>query len=282
MKPPIRRLAFVVNEQKSGATELAADLVALATAAGVETRITHAFPLPVAHLSDVDACCVIGGDGTLLGAAPAAAAAGVPLIGVNRGSLGFLTTFTADEARECLPTILAGDFITAERALLTCQTGDSAPVAALNDILIKDASNSRLVRLEVFADGELVTDYLCDGLVFSTPTGSTAYNLSAGGPLIYPSAEVLAMTPICPHTLSNRSIIFRAGVRLAVKNLSDAATGLVIAADGRALPAPPQDASVEIALSPHRLHLIQRRDHSHFAVVRAKLKWSGGAAPDKR
>ena len=282
MKPPIRRLAFVVNEQKSGATELAADLVALAAAAGVETRITRAYPLPAEHLSDVDACCVIGGDGTLLGAAPAAAEAGVPLIGVNRGSLGFLTTFTADEARECLPTILSGDFITAERALLTCQSGTTAPVAALNDILIKDASNSRLVRLEVFADGELVTDYLCDGLVFSTPTGSTAYNLSAGGPLIYPSAEVLAMTPICPHTLSNRSIIFRAGVRLVVKNLSDAATGLVIAADGRALPAPAQDAAVEIALSPHRLHLIQRRDHSHFAVVRAKLKWSGGAAPDKR
>lgn len=279
---PIRRLAFVVNEQKSGASELAADLVALATAAGVETRITRAYPLPVAHLSEVDACCVIGGDGTLLGAAPAAALAGVPLIGVNRGSLGFLTTFSAEEARECLPVILSGDFITAERALLTCQTGDAAPVAALNDILIKDASNSRLVRLEVFADDELVTDYLCDGLVFSTPTGSTAYNLSAGGPLIYPSAEVLAMTPICPHTLSNRSIIFRAGVRLVVKNLSDAATGLVIAADGRALPSPAADTPVEIALSPHRLRLIQRRDHSHFAVVRAKLKWSGGAAPDKR
>jgi NAD+ kinase len=152
----------------------------------------------------------------------------------------------------------------------------------LNDILIKDASNSRLVRLEVFADDELVTDYLCDGLVFSTPTGSTAYNLSAGGPLIHPSAEVLAMTPICPHTLSNRSIIFRAGVRLRVQNLSDHATGLIVAADGRALPAPPAAAPITISLSPHRLRLIQRRDHSHFSIVRAKLKWSGGAAQDKR
>lgn len=279
---PIRRLAFVVNEQKPGACELAEDLVALAEAAGVATRVTHAFPLPASHLADVDACCVIGGDGTLLGAAPAAAEAGIPLIGVNRGSLGFLTPFSAEEVRDCLPTLLSGDFVTAERALLSCRVGDAAPVAALNDILIKDASNSRLVRLEVFADDELVTDYLCDGLVFSTPTGSTAYNLSAGGPLIHPSAEVLAMTPICPHTLSNRSIIFRAGVRLRVQNLSDHATGLIVAADGRVLPAPAAAAPIEIELAPRRLRLIQRRDHSHFAVVRAKLKWSGGAAQDKR
>lgn len=279
---PIRHLAFVVNEQKPGACELAEDLVELAEAAGVSTRVTHAFPLPVSHLTDVDACCVIGGDGTLLGAAPAAAEAGVPLIGVNRGSLGFLTTFTADEARECLPTLLAGDFGVVERALLACRVGEAGPVTVLNDILIKDASNSRLVRLEVFADGELVTDYLCDGLIFSTPTGSTAYNLSAGGPLIHPDAEVLAMTPICPHTLSNRSIIFRAGVTLRVNNSSDSASGLIIAADGRVLPPAAIDAPIEIALTPRRLRLIQRRDHSHFAVVRAKLKWSGGAAQDKR
>lgn len=279
---PIRRLAFVVNEQKPGACELAEDLVALAASLGVETRVNHAFPLPVQLLRDMDACCVIGGDGTLLGAAPAAAEAGVPLIGVNRGSLGFLTTFTADEARDCLPTLLSGDFVTAERALLSCRSGSAAPVLALNDILIKDASNSRLVRLEVFADDELVTDYLCDGLIFSTPTGSTAYNLSAGGPLIHPGAEVLAMTPICPHTLSNRAIIFRAGVKLRVKNLSDSSPGLVIAADGRTLPAPGHDDSLDISLAPHHLRLIQRRDHSHFAVVRTKLKWSGGASDEKR
>ncbi len=278
---PIRRLAFVVNAQKSGAHELSADLINRAEAAGVATRVTRDFPLPEGLLQDVDACCVIGGDGTLLGAAPAAAAAGIPLLGVNRGSLGFLTTWTAEEARDYLPTLLAGDFATQERALLSCRVGNSEPVSALNDILIKDASNSRLVRLEVFADNELVTDYLCDGLIFSTPTGSTAYNLSAGGPIIHPDAEVLAMTPICPHTLSNRSIIFRAGVRLRVRNLSENACDLVIAADGRARPAPAAGDAIEISLSPRRLRLIQRRHHSHFAVVRTKLSWSGGAAADK-
>lgn len=279
---PIRRLAFVVNEQKSGACELADQLVALAEITGVETRLTRAYPLPVEHLAGMDACCVIGGDGTLLGAAPAAAAAGVPLIGVNRGSLGFLTPFAPEEAKEQFGALLAGDYEVVERALLACRAGRGEPVAALNDILVKDASNSRLVRLEVMADGELVTDYLCDGLVFSTPTGSTAYNLSAGGPLIHPAAEVLVMTPICPHTLSNRSIIFQANTHLRVKNLSDAPAGLVVAADGRALTLPVGLEGLEIELAPQRLRLIQRRGHSHFAIVRAKLKWSGGVAPDKR
>jgi len=275
---PIRRLAFVVNEQKPGACALAEDLVAVARAHGVATRVSLAYPTPTEHFEDVDACCVIGGDGTLLGAAPAAAKTGIPLIGVNRGPLGFLTPFTADEARECLPTLLSGDFITSERALLACRVGDAPPVLALNDLLIKDAANSRLVRLEVYADDELVTDYLCDGLIFSTPTGSTAYNLSAGGPLIHPGAEVLAMTPICPHTLSNRAIIFRAGVRLRVRNVSDSSEGLVLAADGRALPAPAFAETIEITLGAPRLRLIQRRDHSHFSIVRTKLKWSGAAA----
>lgn len=275
---PIRRLAFVVNAQKPGACALAEDLVALARSHGADTRVSLAFPTPVDHFRDVDACCVIGGDGTLLGAAPAAAQAGIPLIGVNRGTLGFLTPFTADEARECLPTLLAGDFITSERALLECRVGSAAPVLALNDLLVKEAANSRLVRLEVFADEELVTDYLCDGLIISTPTGSTAYNLSAGGPLIHPGAEVLAMTPICPHTLSNRAIIFRAGVRLRVRDVSDGDTSLLLSVDGRNLPTPRADDTIEISLAAPRLRLIQRRDHSHFSIVRTKLKWSGAAA----
>ncbi len=275
---PIRRLAFVVNAQKPGACELAEDLVALARSRGVDTRVSLAFPTPLEHFRDVDACCVIGGDGTLLGAAPAAALAGIPLIGVNRGTLGFLTPFTADEARECLPTLLSGDFITSERALLECRVGSAAPVLALNDLLVKEAANSRLVRLEVFADEELVTDYLCDGLIISTPTGSTAYNLSAGGPLIHPGAEVLAMTPICPHTLSNRAIIFRAGVRLRVRNVSDGDTSLLLSVDGRNLPTPRAGDMIGISLAAPRLRLIQRRDHSHFSIVRTKLKWSGAAA----
>src|SRR5882757_2772140 len=218
---PIRKLAFVVNEEKAGAPELARELTIMARSAGVTFKSTTRFPLPRGYLRGCDACCVIGGDGTLLGVAREAVREQVPIIGVNRGSLGFLTTFSADEARAHFAGLLGGAYQIAQRSMLDCCTGPGSHDLALNDVLIKDEVNSRLVRLEVVADDEIVTEYTCDGLIFSTPTGSTAYNLSAGGPIIHPASEVIAMTPICPHTLSNRSIIFRHNVRLRVFNLGE-------------------------------------------------------------
>jgi NAD+ kinase len=272
---PLRKLAFVVNEEKAGAPELARELVAIARRAGVALKQTTRFPLLKGWLRGCDACCVIGGDGTLLGVARESAAEQVPIIGVNRGSLGFLTTFSADEARSQFLDLLGGDFRVAHRAMLDCSTGTGPHDLALNDVLIKDEVNSRLVRLEVIADGELVTDYTCDGLIFSTPTGSTAYNLSAGGPIMHPAAGVIAMTPICPHTLSNRSIIFRENVCLRVFNRSPGSR-LLVAMDGQRNLKVSAQSPVEISISKLRLPLAQRADYSHFSVVRTKLKWSGG------
>ena len=272
---PIRRLAFVVNAQKEGADQLARELAAIARANRVSLRRTSRFPLPSGFLRGVDACCVIGGDGTLLGVAREAALARVPIIGVNRGSLGFLTTFSAEEARARFAELLSGAFRIDRRSMLQCAAKGSRPELALNDILIKDEKNSRLVRLEVHADGDLVTDYLCDGLIFSTPTGSTAYNLSAGGPIVHPGAGVIAMTPICPHTLSNRAIIFRDNVRLTVINRSPGAR-LFVLADGRHKLFPGKDLTINIALAKRSLPLAQLPGYSHFAIVRKKLMWSGG------
>lgn len=272
---PIRKLAFVVNEKKDGAPALARELTAVARAGGVAFKQTTRFPLPKGYLHGFDACCVIGGDGTLLGAACESAREQVPIIGVNRGSLGFLTTFSADEARTQFTSLLRGEFQIDLRAMLECSTGNGPNDLALNDVLLKDEINSRLVRLEVFADGELVTDYTCDGLIFSTPTGSTAYNLSAGGPILHPNAGVIAMTPICPHTLSNRSIIFRESVKLRVYNRTDASR-LLVALDGQRNLKVSARSPVEISMSGLRLPLAQRADYSHFSVVRTKLKWSGG------
>ena len=278
---PIRKLAFVVNEQKNGAGELARALMDIAKTSGIEITHTARFPLPDGFLKGRDACCVIGGDGTLLGVAAEATREQVPIIGVNRGSLGFLTTLSADEAKTQLSALLAGEFRIAYRSLLNCSTGSGQHDLALNDVLIKDEQTSRLVRLEVFADNELVTEYVCDGLIFSTPTGSTAYNLSAGGPLIHPSAEVIAMTPICPHTLSNRSIIFRRDVKLRVHNRGEAERVLV-AMDGQRNLVTCENSPVEISVSSLQLPLAQSLDYSHFSVMRAKLKWSGGyTEPEK-
>lgn len=275
--PPIRNLAFVVNEPKAGAPELADALMALAREAGVVVKRALTYPVADDFLCGQDACCVIGGDGTLLGVAAQAARAQVPIIGVNRGSLGFLTTFSSDEIRDCFPSLLSGDFQIAHRALLSCSTGSGPDDLALNDVLIKAKINSRLVGLEVTADGELVTDYDCDGLIFATPTGSTAYNLSAGGPLIHPSAEVIALTPICPHTLSNRSIILRAGVKLVVRNIDRKST-VIVTVDGQRDYPVSDSQPITITLATERLLLVQRRDYAHFSVVRSKLNWSGGVA----
>lgn len=272
---PIRRLAFVVNETKEGASALADELGRAARAAGVKFKRTAKFPLARGYLENCDACCVIGGDGTLLGVARESARAQVPIIGVNRGSLGFLTTFSPDEARANFADLLKGRFRVDPRAMLECSTGGTTRDLALNDVLVKAEVNSRLVRLEVFADGELVTDYTCDGLIFSTPTGSTAYNLSAGGPILHPAAGVIAMTPICPHTLSNRAIIFRDNVKLRVFNRSED-TRLLVAMDGQRNLQVGASSPVEITVSRLRLPLAQRDNYSHFAVVRTKLKWSGG------
>ena len=272
---PIRHLAFVVNRNKAGAPGIARELAAVARAAGVRLKQTSRFPLPAGYLKGMDACCVIGGDGTLLGAARESARHQVPLIGVNRGSLGFLTTLSAEEARGRFPDLLAGQFRVDQRTMLDCATGPGSSDLALNDVLIKDEVNSRLVRLEVFADDELVTDYLCDGLIFSTPTGSTAYNLSAGGPILHPGSGVIVMTPICPHTLSNRAIIFRDNVRLRVYNRSPGSR-LLVAMDGQRNLRVSGHSPVTIALARQRLPLAQVSDYSHFKVVRQKLQWSGG------
>lgn len=278
---PLRRLAFVVNPDKPGAAELAEELMEIAGRAGVkQIKLNKGRKMPRGYLKGCDACCVVGGDGTLLGAVRDAAREGIPVIGVNRGSLGFLTTFSADEARQQFTDLLRGHYRVAHRTLMDCKTGPRHRDIALNDVLIKNEVNSRLIRLEVHADGELVTDYLCDGLIFTTPTGSTAYNLAAGGPIIHPAAGVIAMTPICPHTLSNRTIIFRDTVKLKIHNRTEDAR-LFVAMDGQRNSLVTEGHPIEISLSPRKLALAQRRGYSHFEVMRTKLKWSGGLTDKK-
>jgi NAD+ kinase len=273
--PALRKIAFVVNPEKAGAAALARELMAITRAGGVRLKFTARLPLPRGYLKGCDACCVVGGDGTLLGVASEAARSQVPIIGVNRGTLGFLTTFSAEEARARFAHLLRGSFRLDHRAMLACSTGPGVQDLALNDVLIKAEQNTRLVQLEVWADGERVNNYVCDGLLFSTPTGSTAYNLSAGGPIIAPRARVIALTPICPHTLTNRTVIFPDTVQLNVVNRSRASR-LLVAVDGQRNLKFGTDAPVRISLARQRLPLAQRSDYEHFAVVRTKLAWGGG------
>lgn len=272
---PFKRIAFVINNAKQGAPELAESLLTIAVEAGIEATSTTEFPIPSGFLKGFDACCVIGGDGTLLGVAGEAARQHVPVIGVNRGKLGFLTTFSADEACADFQQLIKGRYRIANRSLLSCSIDGGPGALALNDVVVKDEVNTRLVHLEVMAGDEFVAEYVCDGLIFATPTGSTAYNLSAGGPLIHPSADVIAMTPICPHTLSNRSVVLRPEVTLRVYNRTPGSR-LLVAVDGHLSFVTGTNTPVEISLSPLKVPLIQKEDYCHYKVLRSKLGWSGG------
>lgn len=277
---PIKHLAFVLNQTKSGASELLNRLRELAIDRGVEVRETSEFPVPDGFLKGMDACCVIGGDGTFLSAAVESTRRQVPLIGVNRGTLGFLTTYTAEEIETSFPAVLEGAYRIRSRGLLECRTHEDHMDLALNDVVIKAASVGRIARLNVFADDEFVTTYICDGLIFSTPTGSTAYTLSAGGPLMHPDSKVVSLTPICPHALSNRSIIFPEDVSLRVENASPNER-LLVAVDGQRNLSTSKDCPIEIRLSSQTLPIAQKVDYSHFNVVRRKLNWSGGYVSDQ-
>ncbi|EDY83122.1 NAD(+)/NADH kinase, putative [Verrucomicrobiia bacterium DG1235] len=273
----IKHLAFVINGTKSGSRELVEKLEKIAGSLGIQTSSVSGFPVPEGSLSDADACCVIGGDGTFLSAAAEATRCQVPVIGVNQGTLGFLTTYTAEEVEGLFPSILAGEFKVQSRTLLECTAQEGHIDRALNDVVIKAADSSQIIHINVFADDEFVTTYVCDGLIFSTPTGSTAYTLSAGGPLMHPDTEAISLTPICPHTLSNRSIIFPSNVKLRVEN-AKLGQRLLVALDGQRNLNILEGSSLGVSVSSQQLQIAQKLDYSHFNVVRHKLKWSGGYA----
>jgi NAD+ kinase len=271
---PLESIAFFINETKSGAPELAEELIAIAKRKCKFFRTASEFPLNPDFLDDVSACCVIGGDGTLLGVAEQCAEKGVPVIGINRGGLGFLTTFSSEEVVDLFPKVLAGEYCTTNRSMLQATSSTGQVATALNDAVIKEIHSGAILNLNVANEAGTITDYLCDGIIFSTPTGSTAYNLSAGGPLIGPDAKVVAMTPICPHTLSNRSIIFDSRVKLTVRDATKSKSLQVILDGSDQLTIEPGQ-TVKIEASQKTLSIIHQKNFNHFEVVRTKLKWSG-------
>jgi len=273
---PVRKLVVVVNSSKPGLDALGAEFAGRARNAGREVETINTYPIKSGSLRGYDACCVIGGDGTLLSVAEEAAGEGVRVFGVNMGKLGFLAMFNVDEARAFFDDFLEGKFRTSERSLLECRSAGGQVICALNDIVI-NTNTSRVARLRVVADGgKLVNVYNADGLVISTPTGSTAYNLSSGGPLIHPRAPVIALTPICPHTLSNRSLVIGEGTPLAISAEQTSST-VRVTSDGNEIfwDEPANGMPVEIVLSPKRLSIVLRPGYTYFELVRQKLGWSG-------
>ncbi len=273
----VRRIALAVNPSKSGADGLAAELEACARERNIETCRVDAFPVPADGLAGFDLCCVLGGDGSILGVVEAAAREGVPVLGFNFGALGFMANFSAEEARSVFPGIIGGKPCTIDqRAVLECRDATGAWAFALNDVVVKTLT-PRLARLQVRSGDHDINDYYADGVIIATPTGSTAYNVSAGGPIVHPNARAIVLTPINPHTLSNRAIVLDEETSLRI-DLRSGPDEVRISCDGRSI----FDTATAFPLHVTtcrdlRFPLIQHDDYSHFHVLRHKLQWTGNA-----
>jgi NAD+ kinase len=228
----------------------------------------------LAHHSDI--LLVLGGDGTLLAAARVAAPRGIPILPVNMGSLGFLTSFTVEELYPALEETLAGRSSMSERVMLQVELLRGSTVLdlqhVLNDAVINKSTLARMIELELFIDDDFVCRYRADGLVVATPTGSTAYSLSAGGPIVHPSVESFVITPICPHTLTDRPVVVRDSSTIEVK-LAENSESVFLTLDGqKGIPMQSED-RIRITRSPQCLKLIQPPKKSYFEILRSKLKW---------
>jgi NAD+ kinase len=226
---------------------------------------------------EVDLLLVFGGDGTMLRVAREIAGSHTPILGINIGGLGFLTAVSSSELDRALNHIWKREFKFEARALLEGEAvcgNQRVKTAALNDLVISRGVTSRLIDLDVAVDGEPLSRYRCDGLILSSPTGSTAYSLAAGGALVHPMAEVMALTPICPHTLSNRSLILplTATVEIRVVNPRPAT---VLSVDGELQCELDHGNTIWVRRSRRTVRLMHLAGSSFYEALRRKLHWRG-------
>lgn len=224
-----------------------------------------------------DLAIVVGGDGALLHAARSLVSADVPLLGINRGRLGFLVDISPDDMVTHLDTILAGRYQEEQRFLLRGQAlRDGQPIAesdAFNDIVVRVCQVARMIEFETSIDGRYLNTQRADGLIVATPTGSTAYALSGGGPILCPTLNAIVLVPICPHTLSNRPLVVDADSQIEVEICAHNAVPALVSFDGQNDIDLQAHDRITITRLPHPLRLIQPPHHDYFEILRAKLRW---------
>lgn len=262
----------MANPEKDACQDLVRQAVALIEKSGrVALQDTDTAKLAEA----VDLLMVVGGDGTMLRVAREIAGSHTPIVGINTGALGFLTDVQAHQLSLALEQIWAGKTQLETRPLIEA-VGVSFTKLALNDFVITRGALPRLIELEVFVNGDPLTRYRCDGLIVCSPTGSTAYSLAAGGAVISPDAEVFAITPICPHTLSNRSLIVSLNSTIVVKALSQRVE-TILSADGQPPTTLAAGYEITIRRSRHNIRLLHLAGSSFFDTLRRKLNWRGAS-----
>ncbi|NEX22507.1 NAD(+) kinase [Thiorhodococcus mannitoliphagus] len=226
-----------------------------------------------------DLVIVVGGDGTLLHAARSMSSFGVPLMGINLGRLGFLVDVSPEDIQSAVDQILAGELISDTRSMLSARVlgapegGETH--AALNDVAIHKWNTARMIELEIYIDGAFVSAQRSDGLIIATPTGSTAYALSGGGPLVDPALDAILLVPICPHDLSNRPLVVPGDRQIEVRVHAQDVGHVQVNCDGQNEIRLAAQGRVLIARHPDPVRLLHPKGHDHYDILRAKLHWGG-------
>lgn len=264
-------LQILAHLRKRGITVLAS---VTSDPAGALADATHVDERELVARADL--VVAVGGDGTLLHAARNAAARDVPLVGINRGRLGFLTDVSPEHMLDALDAILAGDYLAERRLMLAAKLADHSAggaLFALNDIVLQKGDTGRLLDFTTDVDDTYVNTHRGDGLIVATPTGSTAYALSCGGPIIQPNVDALVMVPICPHTLSDRPLVLPTSstIRVTLDNAGGSEPHVVC--DGEPLARMAAADVLTISLAKQAVTLLHPRDYNYYELLRSKLNW---------
>ncbi len=283
----IKKIGIVANIRKEKAREYTLSLYDWLRQRGCDVLLEKGIAEEIgagqeaesrAITGDVDLIIVLGGDGTILRTARFLSGLAIPIVGINLGGLGYLAEVNLNEMFSALEIILKGDFERDRRMMLDAIVGESAEEetvhTVLNDVVLNRAHLSRIVELETYVDGHYLTTYKADGLIIATPTGSTAYSLSAGGPIVYPRQSVIMINPICPHSLTNRAVILPAEVCIKVI-LRTKDQGAILTMDGQvSLPLKSGD-TLRVTKSEHVTTLVSSPYHDYLEILRSKLGWIG-------
>lgn len=282
----MKRIAIVANTSRARAGKAAASAITMLVQKGIEVIVDEATAVhvgkpcaddcrvvPHAEFEKfADAVITFGGDGTLLSIARLLVHADVPIMGVNVGRLGFLAEFSSDEVPKAIECLLSGSYRVVDRSTLEVEAGSLTSVA-VNEILVERSTFAKMISVRAHVDDHHVADYSSDGVIVATPTGSTAYSLAAGGPIIAPSAEAFCITPIAPHTLTLRPLIINDNSIVRLELMNDQAVGRLVA-DGVVLGTIRHDDHVIIRKGAHSIKLIKRVDSTYYDLLREKLLWS--------
>jgi len=281
-----KTIGVIVGPQKPEALEVVCELREWLEARGVELRAADSIAgqarcAPLAEsdgelTEDVDLIVVLGGDGTMLGAARLVGARQIPVLGVNFGWLGYLTEFTLEEMFPALENVRKGNFFVERRMTIDVMLNRGGELAAsyraLNDAVVTKSAAARMIEIESYINEMFVNSFRADGMIVATPTGSTAYSLSAGGPIVHPSMSAILLTPICPHMLSNRPVVVpgESVVDLVFKRAED---DLMLTIDGQPGVELLHDDRITLRRSQTTFNLVQPTNRNYFEVLRTKLKW---------